>query len=105
MGTAKAGPCLAGFWDSRRRFSSSIAIEANAVAVCFSIPSIRQKTSAPTTATWRPGLITRARQIRRSPDAGDNKFNLYSAVSAGWPRDVAAAIVVALSTRKAVTPP
>jgi hypothetical protein len=41
-------------------------------------------------------LITRARQIRRSPAAGDNKFNLYSAVSAGWPRDVAAAIVVAL---------
>ena len=36
-------------------------------------------------------MITRARQIRRSPDAGDNKFNLYSAVSAGWPRDVAAA--------------
>src|ERR1035437_5044726 len=83
----------------------SIAIDDNAVAVCFSIPSITQKTSAATTATCRPALITRARQIRRSPAAGDNKFNLYSAVSAGWPRDVAAAIVVALSTRKAVTPP
>src|SRR5216684_765351 len=78
---------------------------AEALAVCFSIPAVTQKTSAATTATCRPGLMTRARQIRRSPVAGDNKFNLYSAVSAGWPRDVAAAIVVALSTRKAVTPP
>ena len=47
-----------------------------------------------------PGLITRARQIRRSPIAGDSRFNLYSAVSAGCPRDVAAAIVVALSRGK-----
>jgi hypothetical protein len=31
----------------------------------------------------RPGLITRSRQISRSPDAGDNRLNLYSAVSAG----------------------
>ncbi len=54
---------------------SSIAIEAKAVAVCFSAPSITQNTSAATTATWRPGLITRARQIRRRPDAGDNRFS------------------------------
>jgi hypothetical protein len=37
-------------------FSSIIAIEANAVAVCFSIPSIRQNTSARTTATLASGL-------------------------------------------------
>ena len=36
--------------------------------MCFSIPSITQNTSAATTATCRPGLMTRARQIRRSPD-------------------------------------
>ena len=43
--------------------SSSIAIEAKAVAVCFSAPSIRPNTSAATTATWRPGVITLARHI------------------------------------------
>jgi hypothetical protein len=32
-------------------FSSNIAIEASAVAVCFSTPSITQNTSAATTAT------------------------------------------------------
>ena len=36
--------------------SLSIAIDASAVAVCFSTPSITQNTSAATTATWRPGL-------------------------------------------------
>src|SRR5258708_533018 len=77
--------------------SVSIAIEAGAVPVCFSIPPVTQKTSAATTATWRPGLIARARQISRSPDANDSRFNLYSAVSAGWRCEVAAAIVVALS--------
>src|SRR5260370_17868 len=40
-----------------------------------------------------------------APDAADNKFSLSSSVRAGWPSAVAAAIVVALSTRKAVTPP
>jgi acid phosphatase class B len=46
--------------------SLNIAIDASAVAVCGSIPSLTQNTSAATTATRRPGLMTRARQIRRS---------------------------------------
>jgi hypothetical protein len=38
--------------------------EPGAVAVCFSIPPVTQKTSAATTATCRPGLMTRARSSR-----------------------------------------
>ena len=38
-------------WNSCRCLLSSIAIDASAVAVCFSTPSITQKTSAATTAT------------------------------------------------------
>ena len=53
--------------------------------MCFSTPSITQNTSAATTDTCRPGFKTRARQISRLPDAGDNKFSLYSAVSAACP--------------------
>ena len=63
--------------------SLNIAIDAGAVAVCCSIPSVTQNTSAATTATRRPGLMTRAQQIRRLRVAGDTIFSLYSAVSAG----------------------
>ena len=41
----------AGFEILAAAFSSSIAIEASAVAVCFSTPSVTQNTSAATTAT------------------------------------------------------
>ena len=55
--------------------SLNIAIDASAEAVCCSIPSVTQNTSAATTATRHPGLMTRARQIRRSLVAGDTKFS------------------------------
>src|SRR5262245_34194478 len=80
---------------------------ASAAAVCFSSVPDRLNTSAATMLNSLPGLITRARHTSRSPIAGEMKLSLYSAVSTRFCgcSMVAAATVVALSTRKAVTPP
>jgi hypothetical protein len=47
----KPGLLQAGLGIRAGAFSSSMAIDANAVAVCFSTLSIMQNTSAATTAT------------------------------------------------------
>jgi hypothetical protein len=45
-------------------------------------------------------LITRAADPALAGRRRQQMQNLYSAVSAAWPREVAAAIVFALSTRR-----
>jgi hypothetical protein len=61
--------------------SRTAMIVASMVAVRRSSPLVDAKTSASTTVSVRPGRMTAARAMNRSPVAGANRLILYSTVN------------------------